>query len=220
MIKKVSALFLAGCMAMGVVAETTPASRVINQTEGSDLTQGALFYYNSPDESGWKKAFEFATRAIEINSNDLVAHRLLGNMYYHGKGTTVNREEALYHYLQASDGDAVSAYMAGRMYLNGDGINIDVEDGAALVKEAADMGEPLAQYELAQLSLDQSRVEQNAQMKLTLEKSAYYYASLCAKQKNSSCMKILGQIFENGLAGVPVSKDSANSLYEMASKFE
>lgn len=192
--------------------------RVITDTEGSDLTQKALFYYNSPSNEGLQTAFEYAKEAVEKNSEDIVAHRLLGNMYYNGKGVALDHEEALYHFLLASDNDAVSAYMAGKMYLNGEGSGIDIESGSSLVKQAADMGERLAQYELAQLSLDQAENEQNPQMKLNLEKSALYYAKLCAQQKNKDCIKILAKIFDNGLAGIPVSKESAKQLYEISER--
>lgn len=199
----------------GVYADT---SRVIKDTEGSELTQKALFYYNSPLDEGLKTAFEYANEAVELNSNDIVAHRLLGNMYYHGKGVQANYEEALFHYGFAADHDAVSAYMAGRMYLNGEGGDLDIETGSALVKKAADIGEPLAQYELAQLSLDQAEVEQSAEMKINLEKSALYYSKLCAQEGNKDCMTVLGRIFEKGLAGMPVSLDSAKQMYEMSKK--
>lgn len=191
---------------------------VITETDGSELTQKALFYYNSPLSEGHETAFEYAIEAIKAHPNDIVSHRLLGNMYYHGKGVKANHEEALIHYLQAADNDAVSAYMAGRMYLNADGTELDVDVGAALVKQAADMGEPLAQYELAELSLDQAETEQNPLMKQNLEKSALYYSKLCAQKNNRHCMIVLGRIFEKGLAGMPVSTDSAKQLFEMAKK--
>lgn len=192
--------------------------RVITDTEGSELTQKALFYFNSPSKEGLVTAFEYAKEAVEKNSDDIVAHRLLGNMYYNGKGVDINYEEALYHFLLASHNDAVSAYMAGKMYLNGEGTTIDIIAGSDLVKQSADMGEQLAQYELAQLSLDQAEYEKNVPMKLTLEKSSFYYAKMCARQKNKDCMKILASIFENGYAGVSVSKEAAKELREMSLK--
>lgn len=200
----------------GVVVANVP--RVITETEGSDLTQKALFYYNSPSKEGLETAYEYAKEAVEKNSNDIVAQRLLGNMYYNGKGVGKDYEEALYHFSLASDNDAVSAYMAGKMYLNGEGSAVDIETGSSLVKQAADMGEHLAQYELAQLSLDQAKIEQNSQMKLNLEKSSLYYAKKCAQQNNKNCMKILASIFQNGLAGIPVSNETAKELYEMSLK--
>ncbi|NWK51995.1 sel1 repeat family protein [Acinetobacter sp. SwsAc5] len=217
---KLSRLLIAGIVAIGplVIVHAAGPQTVITDTEGSELTQKALFYYNSPLEEGLQTAFEYAKEAVEKNPNDIVSHRLLGNMYYHGKGVEANHEEALFHYLQGADNDSVSAYMAGKMYLNGEGTAIDIDTGADLVKQAADMGETLAQYELAQLSLDQAEVESNPQMKHNLEKSALHYSKLCAEKKNTGCMTVLGRIFEKGLAGMPVSVDSANQLYEMARK--
>lgn len=218
--RKILQLAISGIVAIAPLAMLHAAGTqtVITDTEGSELTQKALFYYNSPLEEGLQTAFEYAKEAVEKNPNDIVSRRLLGNMYYHGKGVETNHEEALTHYLQAADNDSVSAYMAGKMYLNGNGTAIDIDIGAELVKQAADMGETMAQYELAQLSLDQAEVEPNSQMRQNLEKSALHYSKLCAQKKNTGCMTVLGRIFEKGLAGMPVSVDSANQLYEMARK--
>lgn len=215
---KISQLIVAGIVAITPFVMTYAAGpqTVITDTEGSELTQKALFYYNSPLEEGLQTAFEYAKEAVEKYPNDIVSRRLLGNMYYYGKGVAANHEEALFYYLQAADKDSVAAYMAGKMFLNGEGAEIDIDAGAELVKQAADMGEALAQYELAQLSLDQAEIELNPQMRQNLEKSALHYSKLCAQQKNSGCMRVLGKIFEKGLAGMPVSVDSANQLYEMA----
>lgn len=212
-------LVVAGVLCITPFIEIQAKSpHVITDTEGSELTQKALFYYNSPLSEGHETAFEYAREAVKTNPNDMVSHRLLGNMYYHGKGVKSDHQEALYHYLQAADSDAVSAYMAGRMYLNGDGADVDIEAGAALVEQAANMGEPLAQYELAKLSLDQAESEKNSEMKKNLEKSALYYSKPCAEKKNTDCMKVLARIFENGWADMPVSKDAAKQFYEMAEK--
>jgi TPR repeat protein len=202
--------------ASSTFAMTPEQTRVIKDTKGSELTQAALFHYNGKNKSDWAAAYELAHNAIRLDNNDLVAHRLLGNMYYQGKGTKVNYDDALYHYEEAAAGDAISAYMVGKMYLSGLGVDLDVVEGAKYVKQAADMGEPVAQYELAQLSLDQSRVEQNPTLKMNLEKSSYHYASQCIKVKMPECIEILGQIVEQGLAGVDASPEKAKSIYQIA----
>jgi len=198
----------------------TVNSRIITDSTGSQLTQQALFLYNSQDEDDKKTAYIMANKALDYLSTDYVAARLLGNMYYHGIGVKVDKEEALAKYIYAADNDAVSAFMAGNMYLNGDGVDRDFEYGVELVKQAADMGEPEAQLELAQQNYKQSKLESVPAMKLQLEKSALHYATSCSKQKQPECMTILADIFKAGLAGIPVSESSANELYELAKQIK
>ncbi|AMW80495.1 hypothetical protein AMD27_16390 (plasmid) [Acinetobacter sp. TGL-Y2] len=198
------------------VQAATVNSRIITESTGSQLTQQALFLYNSQDEDDKRTAFIMANKALDYLSTDYVAARLLGNMYYHGIGVKVDKEEALMKYIYAADNDAVSAFMAGSMYLNGDGVEKDLEYGVELVKQAADMGEPEAQLELAQQNYKQSKLEPVPAMKLQLEKSALHYATSCSKQKQTECMEILADIFKGGLAGIPVSESSADELYKLA----
>lgn len=100
-----------------------------------------------------KRRHIMANRALDYLSTDYVAAQVLGNMYYHGIGWKVDKEEALAKYIYAADNDAVSAFMAGNMYLNGDGVDRDFEYGVELVKQAADMGSQEAQLELAPTKL-------------------------------------------------------------------
>ena len=89
----------------------TVNSRIITDSTGSQLTQQALFLYNSQDEDDKKTAYIMANKALDYLSTDYVAARLLGNMYYHGIGVKVDKEEALAKYIYAADNDAVSASM-------------------------------------------------------------------------------------------------------------
>lgn len=180
------------------------------EAEYSELIQQALFDYTSGTQEGYVSAFNKAKMALD-KDNDPIASRLLATMYFWGRGVKQDKSAALDYYLMASDDDSEAAYMAGKILLVGDGVEADVWDGVELIRQAAEMGSINAQVEMARNSLDQSMLEDDVSVKLMLEKTSLYYGKQCAA-KVSGCRQVLSYIFENGLAGLPVSKRAAIEL--------
>lgn len=199
--------------AISVHSANLKSPNIVKDVELSDLTQQALFEFTSGTKKGYKSAFKKAEMVFAEN-NDPIATRLLATMYYSGKGVKKNKVTALEYYLIASDEDAEAAYIAGKMLLSGDGVNADIQEGAELMRQAADMGNINAQVEMARNSLDQSIVEKDEKLKLMYEKSSLYYGKQCAVTENE-CRKVLAYIFNHGLAGLPKSESVANELYKM-----
>lgn len=192
---------------------TTREANIVQDVDLSELTQKAIFDYASGTKKGYKSAFKNASKALEVNG-DHIASRLLGTMYYTGRGVKQDKLAALDYFMSASEFDAEAAYMAGKMMLTGDGVSEDVYDGADLMSQAADMGYSQAQLEMAKTSLEQALVEKDAQMKIMMEKNSLYYAKKCAATQKE-CRKVLGNIFEHGLAGVPKSESAAQEMYAL-----
>lgn len=188
-------------------------SNVVKDVNLSSYTQKAIFDFSSGTREGDKSAFENANKAFEENS-DPIASRLLGTMYYSGRGVAVDKRAALDYFLTASDVDAEAAYMAGFMMLRGDGVDANVEEGADLMSQAAEMGSSHAQLEMAKYSLDQSLIEKDPKVKSLMEKNSLHYGKKCAVAQKE-CRKVLGYIFEHGLAGVQQSASAAKQMYDL-----
>lgn len=199
--------------AISAHSENFKNPNIVKDVELSELTQQALFEFTSGTEGGYKSAFKKA-KLVFSESNDPIATRLLATMYYSGKGVNQDKDTALEYYLIASDQDAEAAYIAGKMLLSGDGVSADIQEGAELMRQAADMGNINAQVEMARNSLDQSIDEKDERLKFMFEKSSLYYGKQCAVTEND-CRKILAYIFNHGLAGLPKSESVANELYKM-----
>ena len=193
---------------------TSREANIVKDVDLSAYTQKAIFEYASGTQEGYKSAFNNALKAFEGNG-DPIASRLLGTLYYTGRGVNQDKYEALNYFLTASEYDAEAAYMAGKMILTADGVSQDVQEGSDLMSQAADMGYSQAQLEMAKNSLDQALVENDVQMKALMEKNSLHYGKKCAATQKE-CRKVLAYIFEHGLAGVPKSEKAAKEMYELA----
>ncbi|EOZ8645534.1 tetratricopeptide repeat protein [Acinetobacter baumannii] len=174
----------------------------------NDTIQEALFYNASGTIEGQKKAFELANRSF-THESDPIAARLLANFYYMGKIIEVDKNAALDYFLIASEVDSESAYKAALMLLNGDGVEPDIVMGAQLMRQAADMGNDKAQFEMASTSLAQSKLEENQKIKESLEKNSLYYSKLCF-ESNVECQKVFTTLVQNGKAGLKILSDTSN----------
>lgn len=193
---------------------TSREANIVKDVDLSAYTQKAIFEYASGTQEGYKSAFNNALKAFEGNG-DPIASRLLGTLYYTGRGVNQDKHEALNYFFTASEYDAEAAYMAGKMILTADGVSQDVQEGSDLMSQAADMGYSQAQLEMAKNSLDQALVENDVQMKALMEKNSLHYGKKCAATQKE-CRKVLAYIFEHGLAGVPKSEKAAKEMYELA----
>lgn len=193
---------------------TSREANIVKDVDLSACTQKAIFEYSSGTQEGYKSAFNNALKAFESNG-DPIASRLLGTLYYTGRGVNQDKHEALNYFLMASEYDAEAAYMAGKMILTADGVSQDVHEGSNLMSQAADMGYSQAQLEMAKNSLDQALVENDVQMKALMEKNSLHYGKKCAATQKE-CRKILAYIFEHGLVGLPRSEKAAKEMYELA----
>jgi TPR repeat protein len=212
-IKKAICAVALSLAAISVHSESFKKPNIIKDVELTELTQQALFEFTSGTKKGYKSAYEKA-KIVFSESNDPIATRLLATMYYSGKGIKQDKGTALEYYLIASDQDAEAAYIAGKMLLSGDGVHADIQEGAELMRLAADMGNINAQEEMAKNSLDQSIIESDARLKLMHEKSSLHYSKQCALTENK-CRKYLAYIINHGLAGLPKSENAANELIKM-----
>lgn len=192
----------------------TTVSNVVKDVNLSNYTQQAIFDLSSGTSEGEKSAFDNAHQAFKENG-DPIAARLLGTMYYSGRGVAVDKGAALDYFLIASEVDAEAAYMAGFMLLRGDGVVADVYDGTDLMNQAAEMGSSHAQLEMAKYSLDQSLLEKDPKIKSMMEKNSLHYGKKCAVAQKE-CRKVLGYIFEHGLAGVQQSSNAAKQMYDLS----
>lgn len=202
----------ASCFAQA--ANTSREANIVKDVDLSAFSQKAIFDYASGTQEGYKSAFDNALKAFEGNG-DPIASRLLGTMYYTGRGVNQDKLEALNYFLIASEFDAEAAYMAGKMMLTADGVSQNIHDGSDLMSQAADMGYSHAQLEMAKNSLEQALVENDGQMKRLMEKNSLHYGKKCAATQKE-CRKVLAYIFEHGLAGVPKSEIAAKEMYDLA----
>lgn len=193
---------------------TNREANVVKDVDLSSYTQQAIFEYASGTNEGYKSAFDNAIKAFE-KDGDPIASRLLGTMYYTGRGVDQDKRAALDHFMIASEFDAEASYMAGKMMLAGDGVDEDVYDGAEFMSQAAEMGYSQAQLEMAKYSLEQSQLEKDEKMKSLLEKNSLHYGKKCAATQKE-CRKVLAYIFEHGLAGVKQSASAAKQMYELS----
>ena len=71
------------------------------------------------------------------------AARAIGDVYYWGKGVTIDYPRAMAAYkIAAEAGDAVSQYQVGAMYCKGLGVAVDYKQGRAWLEKAAAQDDP------------------------------------------------------------------------------
>ena len=199
-------------MAQANTSATGP--NVVKDVNLSSYTQQAIFDFSSGNSEGYKSAYRNAYKAFEENG-DPIASRLLGTLYYSGKGVEEDKRAAFEYFLIASEVDAEAAYMAGFMLLRGDGVSADIYEGTELMSQAAEMGSSHAQLEMARYSLDQALIEKDPKIKSMMEKNSFHYGKKCAVSQKE-CRKVLGYIFEHGLAGVQQSASAAKQMYDLS----
>ena len=209
-------LALAFCGGSFMVQANTSATgpNVVKDVNLSSYTQQAIFDFSSGNSEGYKSAYRNAYKAFE-ETGDLIASRLLGTLYYSGKGVEEDKRAAFEYFLIASEVDAEAAYMAGFMLLRGDGVSADIYEGTELMSQAAEMGSSHAQLEMARYSLDQALIEKDPTIKSMMKKNSFHYGKKCAVAQKE-CRKVLGYIFEHGLAGVQQSDSAAKQMYDLS----
>jgi len=105
-------------------------------------------------KKNWKGAFALYS-ALEDKLNDGIVACRLGIMYERGQGTKQDKNVAIQYFNSAlpclinSKTENVQAiFYLGLMYDNGYGVPKDIKEAINLYKEAADKGDPFAQYNL------------------------------------------------------------------------
>lgn len=133
-----------GALAKRVLAELEAAVR-----EGNPFAQGVLSLFIAAGHFGatWdaERSFELASTGARGGSGR--AMHMLANSYWEGRGTPVDRRQAIEWFHRAAEaGNKLAAYQLGLRYLEGEGVPKDLGAGIRWIERAA--GERLWAAEL------------------------------------------------------------------------
>ncbi|UXN06226.1 tetratricopeptide repeat protein [Bartonella sp. HY761] len=138
-------------------------------------------------------AFSWYKKAAD--QNNAQAQLKLGDMYRFGRGTKLNKQQALYWYQKAAEHeDPAVDYELSRIYENDINYNnfIDLDKALFLLKKSANNGYATAQAQLGYEYQTGKRVEQNYQQALD-----WYFKA--AGQNNSFAQYHIGEMYDLGL---------------------
>ena len=158
------------------------------------------------------KAFKWATKAA--NANDKKGQRELGICYYIGIGVARDHVAALKWYELAGDADSFNRM--GVIYSKGEyGVDTDDTKAVEYYRKAADLGDEVAQYNLANMYYKGEGVEQSFT-------EARRFFKLSADQDDEDAqfklgvMMILGEGGEENMEGLVLIDKSAKQGFEEA----
>jgi TPR repeat protein len=131
------------------------------------------------------------------------AEYLIGNMYEHGYGVTVNQEEAARWYRYAAEhGFAEAQNALGFLYLNGRGVEKNDETAVKWFHRAAQQGHAAAQTNLGVMYANGRGVARN-------EAAAVKWFWEAASWGNAEAQEFLGMAYQEGWYGVPRDAEQA-----------
>lgn len=114
--------------------------------------------YIAFDNQDYSKAFEILSKGVE--SSDSKSELFVGQMYFHGWGTTKDTSKAFQLLLKSCQkGNAEAQYLVGVMYKDGNGTGVDLEKAKYWWSKAANQGHSHASTNLAALNRDISNRE-------------------------------------------------------------
>ena len=127
---------------------------ILNRAAAKDveaMVEVAYAYYDGEDaEKDESKAFAMFQEIIAIDPSQTRVCSTLGNCWFYGFGTTVDKDKGLAYWKKASDmGFAGADTWLGIAYRDGNGVEQDVERGIAYLKNSAQDGNVRAMWELA-----------------------------------------------------------------------
>ncbi|WP_439257581.1 tetratricopeptide repeat protein [Lonepinella sp. BR2271] len=122
---KLKALFLSTLMGLSFNALAKSAD-ITTAPEKVDYKTWLAYITSDPDEipaEKKQKIFTSLSKAID-EGNNATAKLRLGDLYYYGFGTEINKSLGMYWYVRAAtQGNAEAQYTVGINYLTGDGLD-------------------------------------------------------------------------------------------------
>ena len=139
---------------------------------------------------------------------DVKSQKMLGMGYWDGElGATANHKEAIKWFLKAAqNGDSEAKSLAARVYLS----DSDFENGAKLLKEAAEAGDLTAQTDLGSLYLKGVGVTKD-------EAEGIKWTQKAAEKGDSTAQYNLGVSYRDGI-GVEKDQKKADEWFAKAKK--
>ena len=127
---------------------------LVRRAEAKDvdaMVEVAYAYYNGTDvEKDEPKAFMMFLEILGIDPSQSRVCSTLGNCWFYGFGTTIDKQKGLAYWKHASEmGFAGADTWLGIAYRNGDGVEQDVDRGIAYLKNSVQDGNVRAMWELA-----------------------------------------------------------------------
>lgn len=166
----------------------------------------ALLYTFSQEKCDYKKAFEYATIAVEDDEKD--GYAVLGALYLNGWGVERNIELALENYkMAAALGDEVAMNQIGFIFLGNDAIDANPEQAFYWFNEAAQKGSDVGMNNLAYCYQHGIGVKQDEEIAAEWYKKA-------AELGYVDAMYELGAYYQNVL----IDSDKAKMWYQKAAE--
>ena len=191
----------AGGSAQGSKPEqTTPTPFA---SAGKDTTEE---YYKKGvaifNQENYAEAVKWFRKAAERGHAD--AQIRLGECYYYGWGTSLDRIEAAKWFRKAAErGHADAQYKLGDCYANGQGVSQDRAEAAKWLRRAAEQGNASAQYDLAFYYYNGWEVSKD------YAEAAKWWRK-AAEQGDGDAQVLLGRCYYEG--GYGLSKDYAEAV--------
>jgi len=118
--------------------------------EKAQFALAAMYYDGVGVTQSDKEAFHWFEKAA--NKGQILAATFLGDMYKSGRGVSQSYEQTYVWYTRAGDqGNAYAIFNLGIFYLLGTGVDKDENKGVALLRMAAERGDPSAKNVLKKL---------------------------------------------------------------------
>jgi TPR repeat protein len=170
---------------------------------------------DEPQAQAWfKQAFSSAQKAAD--QGDAEALNRLAGMYANGTGVTVDRAQAQVWYQkafaayqkEADQGDPEAMWNIGYMYDFGNGMTKDVDKSQTWYQKAADLGYPLAAYDMG-LRYENGEGDISQDINKSIE-----WFQKAVELGDGNAARFLAQIYEEGRGGIPKDYQQALHWYE------
>ena len=163
---------------------------------------GQCYYFG---REGVKRNYDEAAKWFRMaaNEGERPAQRMMGYLYYYGRGVGKNFTTAYEWFYKAAEDDSESQRLIGEMYLNGD-ISGGADKAYSWIRKAVDKGDPYAMSLLGRMYINGEGVGKNQS-----EAFRWYKKSAESKVTNtryiSSAQYMVGYMYYHGI-GVKKNK--------------
>ena len=205
---RVLLLIIAGFHPQSFANQPLEETQVATNLDDPDYLEGLKHYFGQGVKIDQKKSYSLFQTAAE--RNHVIAMAVLGTQYFHGRGTTENKERGAEWYQKArsnllklaESGNAEGQYWYGQMW--DDGISVETDDKVAMqwYLKAAEQDYAPAQYNLGVLYYNGQGVDQD------YTKAAIWFQK-AADQGIARAQDYLGAMYFRGQG---VDKDSTIAL--------